>query len=341
MGIKIINLTKMNLYKQMIPALILFAFLNACSSPGNGATPSVTTNKAEIKTPGFNTDSAYQFVAAQIANGPRVPNSEAHKKTAQYLSAKLKSFGANVIVQEADLIAFDGKTLHAKNIIGQFSPEKNDRILLFAHWDSRPFSDHDANTNLYNQPVDGANDGASGVGILLEIARQLNLSPVKPGIDIIFFDAEDYGTPDNQEVSYKPDTWCLGSQYWAKNPHKPNYYARYGILLDMVGAKGAMFYKEYFSTQMAPEVVHNIWQTASKLGYGNYFIFDDGGAITDDHIYVNKHLGIQCVDIIQHDPSTDSGFGFYWHTHNDTMENVDKNTLKAVGQTLLNVLYND
>ena len=177
------------------------------------------------------------------------------------------------------------------------------------------------------------------MAVLMEIGRHLSEHPTYPGIDIIFFDAEDYGTPNHFDIEYKPDTWCLGSQYWGKNPHKKNYYARYGILLDMVGAEGAQFYQERASLNMAPKLVDHIWNTAARLGYGSYFIFRNGGYITDDHIYVNRHTGIPAIDIIQYDPGTNTSFGSYWHTHDDNMEVIDRNTLKAVGQTVMEVIY--
>ena len=294
-----------------------------------------------IKIPSFNADSAYQYVDEQVAFGPRVPNTDAHTKCANYLSSKLKEFGADVIVQEAQLIAFDNKVLNAKNIIGQYNPELKNRVLLFAHWDSRPFADHCEDPARRNEPILGANDGASGVGVLLEVARCLQNDTLPIGIDIIFFDAEDYGIPDHLDVQWKPDTWCLGSQYWSKNPHTPNYYAQYGILLDMVAAPQATFFQEQHSLQFAPRIVKKVWNTANDIGFGNYFVYDKGGAITDDHVYVNNILGIPCIDIIQFDPTTNSSFGSYWHTHNDNMDVIDKNTMKAVGQTLLHVVYNE
>lgn len=293
----------------------------------------------ELQTPDFNADSAYQYIQKQVDFGPRVPNTPEHEATANWLAAKMESMGAEVFVQEGKVTAFDNSILNIKNIIAQFQPEKNNRILLFAHWDTRPFADYDPDPAKRNQPIDGANDGGSGVGVLMEIARHLQDNPTHPGIDIIFFDAEDYGTPDHLNVEYKADTWCLGSQYWGKNPHKKNYYAQYGILLDMVGAKNARFYQEQASMRFAPQLVNHIWDTAAALGYGSYFIFQKGGYITDDHIYVNKHTGIPAVNIIQYDPSTNTSFGSYWHTHDDTMENIDRNTLKAVGQTVMEVIY--
>nr|WP_319401238.1 M28 family peptidase [uncultured Carboxylicivirga sp.] len=315
----------------------------ACASPksGDNSTSATAAVKADIAVPVFNPDSAYVYTERQVAFGPRVPNTEAHKACADYLASEMKRFGADVIVQDAEVRAFDNTVLEAKNIIAQFNPELNNRLLLFAHWDSRPFADHDPDQAKRDEPIDGANDGASGVAVLMEMARQIGKAGHHLGIDIIFFDAEDYGQPDHRDLPYKEDTWCLGSQYWGKFPHKEDYYARYGILLDMVGAKDAFFYHEGYSLQFAPDLVKRIWNTAADLGYGNHFVFDQGGTITDDHVYVNKYRRIPCVDIIQFNPVSNSSFGDYWHTHNDNMSNVDKETLKAVGQTLLQVIYSE
>ncbi len=293
-----------------------------------------------VNVPAFSPDSAYQYIQTQVDFGPRVPNSPAHKKCADYLVQKLKSFGAEVIEQKADLIAFNGTILHATNIIGVFNPEITNRILLCAHWDSRPWSDHDSDPANFNKPVTGANDGASGVGVLLEIARQIGISKPSAGVDIVFFDAEDYGAPQNFQGDSE-DSWCLGSQYWSKNPHKEKYSARFGILLDMVGAPNATFYKEEISTYYAAPIVKMVWNKANELGFNQYFIPEKSGAITDDHLYVNKITGIPCINIIQYNPNSANGFGNYWHTINDTMENIDKNTLNAVGTTVIHVVYSE
>src|ERR1035437_3489018 len=190
-------------------------------------------------------------------------------------------------------------------------------------------------------PVMAANDGASGVGVLLEMARLIGKNQPAVGIDIIFFDSEDYGAPESFKSENSEDSWCLGTQYWAKNPHVPGYTARFGILLDMVGGKGATFFKEQSSEYYAGSVVSNVWSQAKSLGFGQYFVDQKGGAITDDHIYVNQLIGIPSIDIIQYDPNSKSGFGNYWHTTHDTMDNVDKNTLNAIGMTLMNVIYNE
>ena len=297
--------------------------------------PEATNN---MSAPVFNQDSAYTFVERQVQFGPRVPNTEAHKACAQYLSSELDRFGAKIYVQEAVLTAYNGDRLQASNIIGVFNPEQTKRVLLFAHWDSRPYSDRDPDVNNHHKPIDGADDGASGVGVLLEIARQIGIQGIGIGIDIIFFDAEDYGVPDFLN-DYSPDSWCLGSQFWAKNPHVPNYKAEYGILLDMAGSRNATFYKESLSVQYAAPIVERVWSTARNLGYGKFFINASGGFITDDHEYIIKLRSIPCIDIINYNPSTPHGFGSYWHTQQDTMDNIDRETLKAVGQTILEVIY--
>lgn len=312
----------------------------SCGQKTVNNTSSVAQDYKQVS-PDFNSDSAYHFVDKQVAFGPRVPNSEAHKACGDYLVAELERFGATVTQQKADLKAFDGTILHARNIIGAFNPEKTDRVLLFAHWDTRPFSDKDPDEKNYHTPVQGANDGASGVGVLLEVARILKEKAPDLGVDIIFFDAEDYGTPTFVHDIPSGEGWCLGSEYWSKNPHAPEYKARFGILLDMVGAPDATFYKEAISRQYAQGIVEKVWGTARDLGYGKYFIDKNVGGITDDHVPVNENRGIPSVDIIHLDLNTDSNFGWYHHTTKDDMNNVSKETLKAVGQTVLEVVYKE
>ncbi|MBT3206845.1 MAG: M28 family peptidase [Bacteroidetes bacterium] len=321
--------------------LLFFACQEKPQQQQNSNSKKKISKVERISVPKFNADSAYIYVKKQCDFGPRVPNTKAHFLCSNYLKKKMENFGADVIVQETRVKAFDGTSLNIKNIIAQFSPEKKNRLLLFAHWDSRPFADHCENPEKRDSPIIGANDGASGVGILMEIGRQIGIKNTKLGIDIIFFDAEDYGYPDHKNIPHQKDTWCLGSQYWAKNIHTPNYYARYGILLDMVGAKNAMFYQEQISLYYAPSIVNKVWSAAFNLGFSNYFIFNKGGQITDDHQYVNEIANIPSIDIIQHDPSTKSNFGSYWHTHNDNFDIIDKNTLNAVGQTVLEVIYKE
>ncbi|MCF0043571.1 M28 family peptidase [Dyadobacter fanqingshengii] len=293
-----------------------------------------------VKSPDFNADSAYKFVQKQVDFGPRVPDTKPHDACGDYLAATLKSYGLQVIQQAFKDTTFDNKILNGRNIIGSFNPTASKRILLAAHWDSRPYSDQDSVTK--NKPVLAANDGASGVGILLEVARVLSLQKPTPeiGVDIVFFDMEDWGNSEQADDEY--GGYCLGSQYWAANKHTPNYTAYFGILLDMVGAKGATFFKEGHSVQLAGSVVNSVWNTASRLGYSNFFIDDRGGAITDDHVPVNKIAKIPMIDIIHTKPNNLSKTFFdQWHTTDDTMEHIDPKTLKAVGQTLIQVVYQE
>lgn len=333
----------MNLkHKLAAPALLLLLTAVSCgSSPSQSNTPDNTPQET-IQVPAFDADSAYQYVQHQADFGPRVPNTAAHRACGDYLAQQLERFGAKVYNQYADLIAYDGTILKARNIIGSYRPENKKRVLLCAHWDSRPYADADADPKNHHTPILGVNDGASGVGVLLEIARQLQQQQPKLGIDIVFFDAEDYGIPEFYKGPYQPDTWCLGSQYWARTPHVSGYNARYGILLDMVGGKGATFHYEPYSARTARSEMKKIWKKAQQLGYGSYFVQQDGAEVVDDHIYVHGLGRIPCVDIIHYDAGhPTNSFGPFWHTVNDTMENIDRNTLKAVGQTVLEVIYHE
>ena len=331
-------MSKNHFYLTII--LLLTAFM-ACSNNNKTVDNTEKKPKVTVNVPGFNADSAYQYIQAQADFGPRVPNTQAHKACGEYLAAQLEKFGAKVYNQYADLVAYDNTILKARNIIGAYNPESRHRVMLCAHWDSRPYADYDADKRNHRKPILGVNDGASGVGVLLEIARQLQQQAPSIGIDIIFFDAEDYGTPYFHKGAYKEHTWCLGSQYWGRIPHEPNYNARYGILLDMVGGKGATFYQEIFSKRTANKQMNDIWNTAHRLGFGSFFPKKEGTEVTDDHVYVYEYRKIPCVDIINYDPHGNTGFGDFWHTMNDNMEIIDRNTLYAVGQTLLDVIYNE
>lgn len=327
------------MFTKMLYILFAAAMISCSQTPSSSSAKVESQPVKQQDVPAFDADSAWVFVENQVKFGPRVPNSEAHVACGNYLASELKRFGAQVYEQEATLTAYNGTQLKAKNIIGSYNPENSKRVLLFAHWDSRPYADHDKDPANHKKPIDGADDGASGVGVLLEMVRQFSIKSPAIGIDIIFFDAEDYGTPEFVK-EYKENTWCLGAQFWAKNPHVKGYKADFGILLDMVGAKNASFFKEATSMRYAPQIVEEVWSTARDLGYGKFFINAEGGAITDDHQYVILGRNIPCIDIIYTDPESDNGFGPHWHTQNDTMDNIDRETLKAVGQTVLQVVYN-
>ena len=335
-------MVKMAQLGARINFIILFAFiftLTACNSGNNTETTKVEANKNTKPAPIFDADSAFNYVKAQTDFGPRIPNSTAQVKCADWLSRTMKKYADTVIVQSFQTRGFDGKTLNGKNIISSFNPSKGNRIMLCSHWDSRPFADQDSVRK--NEPIDGANDGASGVGILIEIARQLSIAKPDLGVDIIFFDIEDYGQPENSGYPDMDDSYCLGSQYWSQHLHTPNYFARYGILLDMVGATNATFTQEGTSMRYAENETGMVWKTARDLGYGSYFLTEKTNPIVDDHYYINQMVQIKCIDIIHYDYNTPSHFWKHWHTHGDTIDKIDKNSLKAVGQTLLQVLFND
>ena len=325
--------------KKLTLLLFVFVLAYGCKTKDSSEQASEQA-PALVKSPAFNEDSAYKFVQKQVDFGPRVPNTKQHDACAAYLAATLKGYGLDVIEQKFKAKTYDNQTLNSTNIIGSFNPKAQKRILLAAHWDSRPFSDQDS--LVKNKPVLAANDGASGVGILLEVARVLSTQKPSPeiGVDIIFFDAEDWGNSEVATDEYSG--FCLGSQYWAANKHIPNYTASFGILLDMAGAKGATFFKEGYSVQMAERFVNTVWNTASRIGYSNFFINERGGAITDDHVAVNKIAKIPMIDIIHTKPNNMSKTFFdQWHTNDDTMEHIDPKTLKAVGQTLIQVIYQE
>jgi Zn-dependent M28 family amino/carboxypeptidase len=241
--------------------------------------------------------------------------------------------------QKTDVTTYDGKKHELRNIIASFSPEKNNRVLLCAHWDTRHVADYD--TINQNEPILGANDGGSGVAVLLEIARLMSENSPNIGVDIILFDGEDYGQPKDYNGTSSSESWCLGSQYWSKNPHRQNYYARYGILLDMVGAKNAQFGYEGYSRQVGERIIKKVWKKAKELGHDNHFVHKMTPAVIDDHYFINYLANIPTIDVIEYDQSSQSGFNKHWHTHGDDMNNIDINTLEAVGQTITSVIYNE
>lgn len=317
----------------LLLALFLLLLIGCGERAADQSKAPETPAKAVVNPPMFQADSAYAWVEAQLAFGPRAPGTPAHAACASYLLQELGRFSDTVQLQTAPITAHDGKKFQLKNIIASFQPDLQKRVLLAAHWDTRPRAEQDSERT--DEAIAGANDGASGVAVLLEIARLLQQQQPAIGVDIVLFDLEDYG------ISEVADSYCLGSQYWAANPHRADYMPQYGILLDMVGAPGARFFMEGFSMYYAPHVVRKVWNAAHALGYSPFFSFQQSGPITDDHYYVNKIANIPMIDIIQHDPGTSTGFGQYWHTHADDIEQIDRATLQAVGQTVLWVLYQE
>lgn len=321
---------KMHHILSMIAAVMVTASCGSSTASSSSAESSETTAPAAVVD--FNADSAFAFVKHQCDFGPRVPETPAHEQCGKWIEAQLGRFCDKVVAQKAKLTTFDGKNLNATNYIGIINPNAKERILLLAHWDCRPWADADPDDSKRKEPVMGANDGASGVGVLLELARVMKDKKPDVGVDILFVDAEDWGADDEEE------SWALGTQYWAKNPHVKGYKAKYGILLDMVGASDAQFYHEGFSMQCAPDVVEKVWSIAGDSGYSNHFKSMEYGAATDDHVFIIRG-GIPCIDIIDMRPGTSGGFYPYWHTTGDTIDKISPETLKAVGQTIANLIY--
>lgn len=312
-------------------ALILTSILALTACAGKKTEVAASDDVAPEVVVNFDADSAYSYVERQVAFGPRVPNTEAHRRCGEWLASELRRRGADVTEQRADLTAFDGTVLKVVNILGRFNTESPDRLLLLAHWDCRPWADQDPNPDNRKKPVDGANDGASGVGVLLEIARQLSEKAPGKGVDILFVDAEDWGTEGSE------DSWALGARYFMEHPPVEGYLPDEAILLDMVGGKDAVFCREYFSEQAAPRLAQSLWGIAASRGYGDLFLNKLGGAVTDDHVQLIEK-GVPAVDIIEYHPEQESGFNPHWHTVSDNMENIDRATLKAVGETVMQYL---
>lgn len=322
--------------KSIINGLFLFFIsflLTSCDSSSSSSSSSDDTSPKPSVANNiyFNDSLAYAYIDKQVSFGPRNPSSKGHSVCAQWILSELKKLSDTAYFQEFDAVTYDSKKHQGKNIIAKINPNQSHRILLCAHWDTRPIADHDASNP--HSPILGANDAGSGVGVILAILDAFKKNSTPIGIDIVFFDLEDYGQPENSGLPPMENSWCLGSQYWSKN----NGYTtlpRWGILLDMVGGSQATFLKEQSSVTYASNLLNRVWENAGKLNHSQYFLHEPMGQITDDHYYINTLAGIPTIDII-HYKKDNGGFADYWHTHNDNMTSVDRNTLKAVGQTVV------
>ena len=330
--------------RRVFPIFLLVLLVACEGKKPSGQSPQPKSN---VVIPEFNADSAFAFVKAQTDFGPRVPLSTAHEQCCEWLVAKLSTYADTVMVQDFRTRLFNNQGIDGKNIIASFHPKATKRIILCSHWDSRPYADHDADEANWNHPIDGANDGASGVGVLIENARCFHNQPLpeKLGVDIIFFDLEDYGPRYDQAEQYYDDRrnyWALGSQYWSAQHHVPGYQANYGILLDMVGATEPNFMKEYYSQGYAAWLSNKVWRLAQDLGYRQSFVNELGDPISDDHLPINEIAGIPTIDIIDLRPeSSNRSFPENWHTLEDNIDHIDKNTLGMVGNVLNHLIYQE
>jgi len=330
--------------KPVVFVLMAGCFFSSCDDKPKRSLKKPTKPVEEFVAadkPKFDAENAYQYIQKQVDFGPRVPGTSEHKACAEYLENELKSLGLETEFQAGKTTSFDGLELPVYNITGKYDPTNENRIMFFAHWDTRPFADRDVKDK--GKPILGANDGGSGVGVILEMVRAIMQDSLKPkvGIDFVFFDVEDYGQVSGTMTQSNANTWCLGSQYWGNNLAEDYIKPKYGILLDMVGAKDAVFPREALSLEYNSSLVSKVWYLAENLGYGNYFIQDvAAGGITDDHGPVTKLAGVPSIDVIHYYPDR-RDFGHFHHRHSDNMDVIDTTTLKAVGETMLEVIYRE
>ena len=278
---------------------------------------------AQAATPGpFSGEQALAYVKEQLDFGPRVPGSEAHRKTGDWIVRMMKARADTVIEQRWDHTAADGKVLPLRNVFARFRPEATERVLYVTHWDTRPRSDNARDPEQKLLPVPGANDGASGTAMLIALGDVLKKTPPAVGVDFLFVDGEDYGEFGPPEVDV-----LLGAKYFAEHPLVANYTPLFGVLWDMIGDRDLKFEKEANSMREAPEVVARVWEQANALGYGSVFVPTEGIGITDDHIPLLK-AGLRVIDVIDLD--------FKWHhTPEDTIDKISAASLKIVGDVAL------
>ena len=323
--------------KKLFYILPLFFFAASCAPDGPVINTTDTTivstpPKPRVKGPAFNADSAYLNIKTQVDFGFRIPGTKEHDLCGEYIISRMKASGLTVMTQSSD-VNYYGKMSKMKNIMAQYKPERTDRVLILAHWDTRPVADEDKVDK--DKPFDGADDGGSGTAVMLELARIIQQQDPNIGVDFLFVDAEDGGYNGGET-----ETWCLGSQFWSQHLMPANYKARYGILLDMVAGKGAVFPREGTSVYFAADIIEKVWSAADRLGYSSSFTNDITGQTTDDHLFVNQYTGIPTIDIVHYNMQTRS-YPSWHHTHQDNMDIIDKSTLQMVGNVLVDVLYNE
>jgi glutaminyl-peptide cyclotransferase len=264
----------------------------------------------------FDGQQAFHYIEQQVAFGPRVPGTPAHDNMGIWLDSLLRQRADSVVVQSWNHVTADHKTLPLRNFIARYKPAATQRILFLAHWDSRPVSDSPISKDS-SHAVMGANDGGSGVALLLGVADVLKRTPPSIGVDLLFVDGEDYG-----DFTKAPADVLIGSRYYGAHqlPGPPPLYA---VLFDLVADKDLQIYQEGNSLIGAPEVVQRVWDTAKDLGYSGYFVASPRHTLIDDHLELQK-AGIRAIDVVDFDyPS--------WHTQYDTIDKVSGASLQVVG----------
>ncbi len=308
----------------IVAALAFVAFWKGCSGSWS---ISVNPSPSPPAISAFDGHQAYELLLQQVSFGPRVPDTEPHRQTQDLIAGKLKDAGAQVLRQEFE-VTYRNKRYRMANIIGIVKGKSERKVLLCAHYDTRPVADQDPNPVNRDKPIPGANDGASGVAVLLEIARVLKTHQPPRTVVFVFFDGEDLGDIEDGGMLF-------GSRYFANNltVSSVNLKAEAGILLDMVGDKDFTSNDEWHSRRYAPQVVTGLLQAATQLGYQRYFFRPPTLVIIDDHVPLNEIAGIPTANIIDFDYP-------YWHTLQDTPDKCSPDTLAIVGKTVLQWLMN-
>ena len=305
-------------------ALLLLAAAACAESGAEQGAASGRIGGTERQAPAFDADSAYALLERQVAFGPRVPGTEGHAAQLAWMTSYLEARADTVIHQTFEHTYPDDYRAELTNVFARFRPGAPDRVLLLAHWDTRPTADYESDPDLQDEPIPGANDGASGTAVLLQLADVLSRHSPPIGVDILLTDGEDYAA----------DHMYLGAEYFAANP-PPGYSPYYGILLDMVADLDPRFPQEGYSRRYAPEVVARVWRMAERLGYGHHFPDEHQIPITDDHVPLNE-AGIRTVNIIDFDYGPGN---VYWHTLEDDLENVGPLGLRVVGEVVAELIY--
>ncbi|MCZ6916884.1 MAG: M28 family peptidase [Gemmatimonadetes bacterium] len=278
----------------------------------------------------FDGAAAFGYIDTQLSFGPRVPNTEGHRRAGDWILERLRGTADSVEEQAFEHVTVDGDTVRLRNLIGRFRPDVADRILYMAHWDTRPVADRAANLAEQRQPVPGANDGGSGVALLLGVADALALTPPQFGVDLVFVDGEDYGDFSDPELR----DVLIGARYYANNLDEGAPLPLFAVVWDMVADRDLRIPQESYSLANAPEVVQRVWGTARDLGYRRVFVAEAGGGITDDHVPLQQ-VGIRAIDVIDLDYGPNRA---YWHTLQDVIENVSAESLQIVGDVAMALL---
>lgn len=318
---------------QIFILIIMMLVFYSCSKEKQAKVEQPYSLELNNNVPSFNEDNAYRYILEQLDFGPRNPNSTGHQKALVFFESEMKKYTNDVYLQNFLYPGYNNEQLSLTNIIASFNRNAKNRIFICAHWDTRPRADQEKDAKLKNKPILGANDGASGVGIILELSRILKETPVDYGIDLILFDGEDYGVESDLA------NYFLGSKYFSANL-PADYKPQFGILLDMVGDKEAIFSKEGRSVQSAQDVVDMVWNIAQNLN-ASTFTPQEGSIIEDDHLPLNQ-AGIKTIDIIDQGligTNSSNERRNYWHTTKDDIENISKETLKQVGDVLTHLIY--